>query len=134
MLLAAGLGAAVGVERELRQKAAGIRTNALIGFGAALFTVLSSQLVGAGGDPSRVAAQIVTGVGFIGAGVIMRSGAGVQGLTTAATIWANAAVGMAAGSGRYTLAIAGALTVLVVLTTLAPIDRLIDERRRRGGG
>ena len=126
----------VGVERELRQKAAGIRTNALIGFGAALFTVLSSQLVvGAGGDPSRVAAQIVTGVGFIGAGVIMRTGAGVQGLTTAATIWANAAVGTAAGSGRYTLAIAGAATVLVVLTALAPVDRIIDEReRRRGGG
>src|SRR3989442_8161497 len=96
LLLAAGLGAAIGVERELRQKAAGLRTNMLIAVGSALFTIVSIELAKIGGTPDRVAAQIVTGIGFLGAGSILRSGRSVHGMTTAATIWGNASVGMAA--------------------------------------
>src|SRR5258706_13392251 len=93
LLLAAGLGAALGLEREYRQKPAGLRTNILIGLGAALFTILSTLM---GHDTDRVAAQIVTGIGFLGGGAILRRGSAVQGMTTAATIWVNAAIGMSA--------------------------------------
>ena len=94
LLTAAMLGAMLGFEREIRQKSAGLRTNILIAVGAALFTLMSLELAPAGSDPGRIAAQIVTGIGFLGAGAIMRTDAGVQGLTTAATVWVNAAVGV----------------------------------------
>src|SRR5918911_5605618 len=88
LLTAALLGAIIGFERELRQKTAGLRTNILIAVGSALFTLMSYELAADGsGDPGRVAAQIVTGIGFLGAGAIMRTGSSVQGLTTAATVW-----------------------------------------------
>ncbi len=101
LLLAAGLGAAIGVERELRQKPAGLRTNILIALGSALFVAVSIAFGHAGGTPDRIAAQVVTGIGFLGGGAILRSGTSVHGMTTAATIWVNAAVGMAAGAGLY---------------------------------
>src|SRR3954447_4231685 len=94
LLLAAGLGAAIGLEREYRQKPAGLRTNILIAVGAALFTTVSLLAARQGGSPDRIAAQIVTGVGFLGGGAILRGGATVHGMTTAATIWVNAAIGM----------------------------------------
>src|SRR5436309_7716316 len=100
LLLAAGLAAAIGVERELRQKPAGLRTNILIALGSALFVAISIAFGHAGGTPDRIAAQVVTGIGFLGGGAILRSGTSVHGMTTAATIWVNAAVGMAAGAGR----------------------------------
>ena len=125
LLLAAGLGAAIGVERELRQKPAGLRTNILIAFGSALFTVLSIQL---GGDPARIAAQIVTGIGFLGAGAILRTGSNVHGLTTAATIWVNAAIGMAAGAGETTIAVSAAIITLIVLVVLPPIEAFFERR------
>ena len=106
LLLAAGLGAAIGVERELRQKPAGLRTNILIALGSALFVAISIAFGHAGGTPDRIAAQVVTGIGFLGGGAILRSGTSVHGMTTAATIWVNAAVGMAAGAGLYAIAIA----------------------------
>src|SRR5947207_9877053 len=109
LLLAAGLGAAMGVERELRQKAAGLRTNMLIALGSALFTIVSLEIARAGGTPDRIAAQIVTGIGFLDAGSIIRSGKSIHGMTTAATIWVNSSVGMAAGAGFYTVAIAGTI-------------------------
>src|SRR5262245_32616382 len=115
------LGAGIGVERERRAKVAGLRTHALVAGGSALFTIASySLLVGEGTqrDPARIAAQIVTGIGFLGAGAIIRSGTSVSGLTTAASIWVAAAVGMLAGGGAYGLAIAGAL--LTVLTLRMP--------------
>ena len=102
LVTAALLGAALGFEREIRQKDAGLRTNILIAVGAALFTVMSIEMSGPFGDPGRIAAQIVTGIGFLGAGAIMRTDSGIQGLTTAATVWVNAAVGVAAGA-RYAL-------------------------------
>jgi putative Mg2+ transporter-C (MgtC) family protein len=125
--LAAGLGAAIGLERELREREAGLRTHLLVSLGAALFTLVSaygwtdwsfSTRSGIVFDPTRIAAQIVTGVGFLGAGAIIRHGLTVRGLTTAATLWTVAAIGMAVGAGYYWAAI---LTTAVVLVTLWPL-------------
>jgi putative Mg2+ transporter-C (MgtC) family protein len=127
LALAAGLGAAIGIERELRQKAAGLRTNMLIAVGSALFTVVSIQLARTGGTPDRIAAQIVSGIGFLGAGSILRSGRSVHGMTTAATIWVNAAVGMAAGAGLYSIATAATIITLVVLALLPFVERYLDR-------
>jgi len=117
ILLAVGLGAAIGLERQLSGKAAGIRTNVLICLGAAVLTIISQELGHRGGESlGRIAAQIVSGVGFIGAGVIIRDRGGIHGLTTAATIWLVASVGMATGAGYYALAVA--TTILAVLVLL----------------
>ena len=131
LLLAAGLGAAIGIERELHQKPAGLRTNTLIAVGSALFTTVSVQLATMGGTPDRVAAQIVTGIGFLGAGAILHSGRSVHGMTTAATIWVNAAVGMAAGAGQYAMAAVATAITLVVLAVLAPFERHFERRAGR---
>ena len=128
LLLAAGLGAALGVEREYRQKPAGLRTNILIAIGSALFTVLSISMTARTGDPSRVAGQIVTGIGFLGGGAIMRNRNTVHGMTTAATIWVNAAIGVAAGAGEYTIATFAAALTLVVLVVLPPIETYFERR------
>ena len=125
LLLAAGLGAALGLEREYRQKPAGLRTNILIALGAALFTILSTLM---GHDTDRVAAQIVTGIGFLGGGAILRRGSAVQGMTTAATIWVNAAIGMAAGAGHFGLATTAAALTLVVLVLLPPVEMYFERR------
>jgi putative Mg2+ transporter-C (MgtC) family protein len=121
LAVAAGLGAAVGVERELRDREAGIRTHLAVALGSALFTIVSAygfeDFVAAGStvDPTRIAAQIVTGIGFLGAGAILRSGMSVRGLTTAASLWIVAAIGLAAGAGYYWAAVLGtALTVLAL--------------------
>jgi putative Mg2+ transporter-C (MgtC) family protein len=128
--LAAALGAAIGLERELREREAGLRTHLLVSLGAALFTLVSaygwsdwnfSTPAGVVFDPTRIAAQIVTGVGFLGAGAIIRQGLTVRGLTTAATLWAVAAIGMAVGAGYYSAAI---LTTAVVLISLGPLRNL----------
>jgi putative Mg2+ transporter-C (MgtC) family protein len=132
LLLAGLLGGLVGAEREYRQKAAGLRTNILIAVGSALFTVMSIELVqGRDGDASRIAAQIVTGIGFLGGGAILRTHGNVQGLTTAATIWMNAAIGVAAGSGRWLIAVAATLTTLVVLVVLQPVETYFETRQAR---
>src|SRR5688500_681084 len=128
LLTAAVLGAMLGFEREIRQKSAGLRTNILIAVGSALFTLMSLELAPAGSDPGRIAAQIVTGIGFLGAGAIMRTDAGVQGLTTAATVWVNAAVGVAAGGGHYHLAFSAAGVSLVVLFFVDPLETAIARR------
>jgi len=125
--LAAGLGAAIGVEREIRQKAAGLRTNMLIAVGSALFTIVSIEMAKTGGTPDRISASIVTGIGFLGAGSILRSGRSVHGLTTAATIWVNAAVGMAAGAGLYGIATIGTVITLIVLVLLPFVERYLDR-------
>jgi len=120
------LGGLIGLERELRGYPAGIRTMALITMGAMLFTDVSQIL---GGD-DRVAAGIVTGIGFLGAGVIFREGYTVRGITTAATIWASAAIGMAIGRELYLVAGLGTLLVFVVLEA-RPFTRRVDEAIRR---
>jgi len=128
LFLAAGLGAAIGIEREIRQKPAGLRTNILIALGAALFTILSIEIARTGGTPDRIAAQIVTGIGFLGAGAILRSGRSVHGMTTAATIWVNAAVGMAAGAGSFMIATLATVVTLIVLAVLPPAERYFERR------
>lgn len=129
LCLSAALGALLGLEREWRQKYAGLRTNILIAIGSTLFTVMSIDLsASSGGDPTRIAAQIVTGIGFLGAGAIMRTGVGIRGLTTAAMIWVNAAIGVAVGGGEYRLAVIATAVTLLVLVLLNPVERWIDGR------
>jgi len=119
LLLAAVLGGVVGLERELRHKPAGLRTNMLISLGAALFTIISWQMASnAGGDHTRIAAQIITGIGFIGAGVVIRERGAVLGITSAATIFVIAAVGMACGAGLPVTAVFTTLLLLVALILL----------------
>ena len=123
--MAAALGAAIGLEREVHEHPAGMRTHLLVSMGSAAFTVLSIEAFKApGADPPRVAAQIVTGVGFLGAGAILKEGATIRGLTTAASLWAVAAVGMAAGAGAWVSAVT--ITIIVILS-LWPL-RVITER------
>ena len=119
LVLAGVFGAAVGYERRSADKPAGLRTLALVAVGSALFTIISTFGFETA-DQSRVAAQIVTGVGFLGAGTILRSGVTVSGLTTAATIWATAAIGMAVGSGMYIASATGTVLILIILFLFAP--------------
>jgi putative Mg2+ transporter-C (MgtC) family protein len=128
LLLAAVLGGAIGAERELNDQAAGLRTHMLLTIGACLFTLVSAYGFGAGPrDPSRLAAQIVTGIGFLGGGAIVRHGLTVKGLTTAASIWATASVGVAVGAGQYLLGVGGALLVSVTLLGLRRVGALLQR-------
>jgi putative Mg2+ transporter-C (MgtC) family protein len=124
LVVAAILGGLIGLERQLRHKPAGLRTNMFICFGAAMFTVLSDQLAGSlGGDHTRVAAQIIPGIGFIGAGSILHARGSVVGLTTAATLFVVASVGMATGGGLYITAIFATIVILIVLALLGRLER-----------
>jgi putative Mg2+ transporter-C (MgtC) family protein len=123
LLLSAVLGGAIGLERELSQKPAGLRTNMFICFGSALFTILSIVMVDPSlGDHTRIAANIITGIGFIGAGSILHERGSVQGLTTAATIFVVAAIGMAAGAGFGLLAIFASVLILLALRLLGLVE------------
>lgn len=129
LLLAAALGAIVGLERETKHKPAGLRTIMLITFGSALFTVLSEALTSVhGGDPQRIAAQLIPGVGFLGAGAIIRAGANVIGLTTAATIFVMASVGMAAGGGLMLLAIVATVLLIIFLGPIGWAERRYEVK------
>ena len=125
LALATVLGGAIGLERELGGKPAGLRTNILIFMGSVLYTKLSVVL--AGTDPSRIAAQIVTGVGFIGAGTILHARGAVVGLTSAATIWVVAAIGVALGARLYLEAVGTTLFVIVVLQGLGRVEQLVER-------
>lgn len=133
MLVALVLGLALGSEREFRGHPAGLRTIALIAVGSCVFTGLGLiPSFGKSVDPTRIAAQVVTGVGFLGAGSILRQGEAIKGLTTAASIWVAASLGMAVGFGYYTFAIITTLVVLVTLVALKPLeDRFFPLRRNR---
>ena len=125
IVLAIILGAVIGLE-ELSGKAAGLRTNVLICLGAAVFTIISREMVEeTDGSVARIAAQIVTGVGFLGAGAVIQDRGGVHGLTTAATIWLVASIGMACGAHFYQLAVISTLIVMVVLTGLLKLNRYL---------
>jgi putative Mg2+ transporter-C (MgtC) family protein len=133
LALAAVLGGIIGIERELREREAGLRTHLLVSLGSCLFTVVSAygfhEFLASGAsvvraDPTRIAAQIVTGIGFLGAGAIIRQGLSVRGLTTAATLWVVAAIGMAAGAGYYSAAV---ITTAVVVVSLWPL-RIVAYR------
>ena len=126
LVLAAILGGIIGLERQLRHKPAGLRTNLFICFGAAMFTVLSKQLAGAESDSARIAAQIIPGIGFIGAGSILHARASVTGLTTAATLFVVASVGMAAGGGLYLTACFATLIILIALVVLGRLEGIFS--------
>lgn len=129
-LLSIGLGALIGLERQLRARSAGIRTNALVSLGSCLFTTVGVYTLAAGtGDPTRVAAQVASGIGFLGAGVILKQGVSVSGLNTAATLWASAAVGTLCGSGMEAAAAIGATAIMLANMMLRPIGAAIDARR-----
>jgi putative Mg2+ transporter-C (MgtC) family protein len=140
---AAALTGAVGLERELRERAAGLRTHMLVGVGSALFTLVSAyawsgfefnRQLGTTFDPTRIAAQIVTGIGFLGAGAIIRQGLSIRGLTTAAGLWVAAAIGMAVGAGYWSAALVGTGVVLVGLGPLRWAEGAVVRRRRKESG
>lgn len=132
LLLAGVLGAVIGAERELGGKAAGLRTNVVIGVASALFTILSIEAFPTIGDAprdtARVAAQIVSGVGFLGAGALIRDASGVRGLTTAAEIWLMAAIGMAVGAGAYGAAVFTTILIAGLLFGLRPVSAWLASK------
>ena len=134
IFVAIALGAAIGLERQWRLRTAGIRTNALVSVGACLFVIMGAVGLGqdAGADPTRVAAQVVSGIGFLGAGVILRDGFNIRGLTTAATLWCAAAIGSLAGAGMQNMALIGCLAIIATNTLLRPLGRFVNGRQRHG--
>jgi putative Mg2+ transporter-C (MgtC) family protein len=132
LLLAVVLGGLIGIEREAHRRPAGLRTHILVSLGAALFTVVSETYSGPHSDPSRIASQIVSGIGFLGAGTIIRQGSIVRGLTTAASLWTTAAIGMAAasrGSGLIYLAIVASIIVFITLSLMNRLERAMIGRQ-----
>lgn len=132
LLLAMLCGGAIGLERELNRKPAGLRTNVLICFGAALYMIVSRHISGGAAytDPARLAAQVVAGIGFLGAGVILQSRGSVTGLTTAATIFVVGAVGIAIGEGLFGLASLSTVSIILVLVVLRSVERSVLKRAR----
>jgi putative Mg2+ transporter-C (MgtC) family protein len=129
LILATVLGGLIGLERQFRHKAAGLRTNMLICFGSAMFTVLSGQIADKfGGDHTRIAAQVIAGIGFLGAGTILHSQGSVVGLTSAATIFVTASVGMAAGAGLYATATFATVVVLIALVGLGKLEDYFNRK------
>lgn len=131
LLFSLAIGLVIGLERERQHKAAGLRTSVLICLGATIFTIGSLEFGKASGtvDPSRVAAGIVTGIGFLGAGAIIQTRGSVHGLTTAATIWVMAALGLAVGLGAYILAAGGAVLAIIVLNPFQAIERAVKGKK-----
>lgn len=127
ILVAMLAGAVIGIEREYRDKSAGFRTMIIIAVGSALFTLLSIKMGTAEKESTRIAAAIVTGIGFLGAGVVLKDGATIRGITTAATIWLVAALGMASGLREYELVGAVTVIMMIVLWALPPFERWIDK-------
>jgi putative Mg2+ transporter-C (MgtC) family protein len=124
--LALILGAFIGAERQWRQRMAGLRTNALVAAGAAMFVMLTA-LTARADDSFRIAGQVVSGIGFLGAGVILRNGLNITGLNTAATLWCSAAIGTVAGYGMYGSAITGAIAVIATNVCLRPIGKALNR-------
>lgn len=138
LVTATALAGLVGLDRERHRSAAGLRTHALVGMSSCLLMIVSAfgfadilGTPGVGLDPSRIAAQIVTGIGFLGAGTIIAHGDSVRGLTTAASIWSVAALGVAVGGGMYRAAILGTALALILLLVMRPIERRLDTRWRK---
>ena len=133
LVLAAVVGAIVGIEREVHAHPAGLRTHLLVSLGSCVFTILSFSgfsKIGPSEDPTRIAAQIVSGIGFLGAGAILKEGVTVRGLTTAASLWTSAALGMASGVGQYAFTVAATALVLFSLWPLQPVATWLEGARR----
>jgi putative Mg2+ transporter-C (MgtC) family protein len=129
LVVALLLGGAIGWERELQRMPAGFRTHALVSLGSAIFTLISAYaFVGPGSDPTRIAAQIVSGIGFLGGGAILHYGGTVRGLTTAASLWSVAAVGMAAGAGLFVVAAISTALVIISLEVFQRVERAVTRR------
>lgn len=133
LFMATFLGAVIGIEREISGKEAGFRTHSLVSLGSALIMIVSVQVYdiyhsSSQVDPSRIAAQVVSGIGFLGAGAIIRGKAGVQGLTTAACLWVAAGIGLACGLGQYAPAIATTILVIAILALFSRVDRFFAKR------
>jgi putative Mg2+ transporter-C (MgtC) family protein len=134
LVFALFVGGLIGIERELKGKPAGMRTNMLMCMGSCLLIILSIEIFNKGmwvGDPSRIAAGVVTGIGFLGAGTIIQSRFSVAGLTSAATLWFVAAIGMTIGMGNYALAATAMVLTIVTLTALVNVERMVSARQRR---
>lgn len=129
ILVALIAGVIVGFERQWHHKSAGLRTNTLVSIGAAFYVILSIQLTAQNGDVTRIIGQIVTGIGFLGAGIIFREGASVHGLTTAATVWCSSAIGCFAGAGYYVETGVATLTIVTINILLVPIDKWLNNRK-----
>src|SRR3954454_12426650 len=137
LIVAAALGALIGLEREIHDHPAGMRTHLLVSLGSAVFTELSifgfegiaAPGVSGAVDPTRIAAQIVSGIGFLGAGAILKYGTSIRGLTTAASLWTTAAVGMAAGAGEWLI---GGVAAFIVVFSLWPLNALVERIHRPG--
>ena len=123
LLAAVAAGGAVGLERQINNKSAGLRTNTLVALGACVYVLINVILTKSGADPTRIIAQIVTGIGFLGAGVILHRGVNVQGLTTAATIWCSAALGSLAGLGLYLELLISTVLIIFVNTAFKKADK-----------
>ena len=131
LFLALILGASIGIEREIAHKSAGIRTHALVALGSALFTIISQALVGPNIDPTRIAAQIVTGIGFLGAGLIVFDKSKLKGLTTAAGVWTASAIGMAVGFEMNSVAVFATFLTILVFVVLWPVESRFIKRFAR---
>ncbi len=131
ILLSAILGGIIGLEREISHKGAGLRTNILIAIGSTLLTILSFKfaILGKNVDPSRIAAQIVTGIGFLGAGAIIQARFSIHGLTTAASIWTVSAIGISVGSGYYLISFLITIFVVIILTFFKYISKIIEKQK-----
>jgi len=132
ILLSATLGGIIGLEREISHKGAGLRTNILIAIGSTLLTILSFKfaILGKNVDPSRIAAQIVTGIGFLGAGAIIQAKFSVHGLTTAASIWIVSAIGISVGSGYYLISFLITIFVVIILTLFKYVSKIIEKQKK----
>lgn len=131
LLAAVAAGGAVGLERQINNKSAGFRTNTLVAVGAGIYVLINVILTKNGGDPTRIIAQIVTGIGFLGAGVILHRGVNVQGLTTAATLWCSAALGSLAGLGLYLELLISTVLIIFVNTAFKKADKWFMKDKKK---
>lgn len=127
--VAVAAGIVIGFERQWQNKSAGLRTNTLVALGASLYVLLSIQLTEENGDVTRIIGQVVTGIGFLGAGIIFKEGANVHGLTTAATVWCSSAVGCLAGAGFFVEALIATATIVSLNLILMPINKWLNRRK-----
>lgn len=124
-------GLLIGLEREWHHKSAGLRTNILVALGSALFVLLSINMTEKGGDVTRIMGQVVTGIGFLGAGIIFKEGMNVHGLTTATTVWCASALGCTAAAGFYVESLIGTIVVMIVNSLSIPMDRWMLRREKK---
>ena len=133
LLTALAAGLLIGFERQWHHKSAGLRTNTLVAIGSAIYVLLSIQLTQEKGDVTRIIGQVVTGIGFLGAGIIFKEGINVYGLTTAATVWCSSAIGCLAAAGYFIEVLIGTLTIIVINSILMPLDIWLSKRNKNNG-